>query len=93
MDLLFTNYLQLPKRLVVWCCLLVFVLAVPVNAEKIRIAIKVQGTQQEQKVDYFSQLLVMALEASKAENEMIEIIYSSRDYSQRKIMLNQYPLC
>ncbi len=83
MNLLFINYPQLLKRLVVGCCLLVL-LAAPVNAEKIRIAIKVQATKQEQQADYFSQLLVMALETSKAENEIMEIIYSPRDYSQAR---------
>jgi hypothetical protein len=84
MALSFVNYWRIHGRLAVGCCLLVFLLAVPANAEPIRIMVKVQGTQQEQQNGYFSNLLVMALEASKADNEIIEIIYSPRDYSQAR---------
>lgn len=53
-------------------------------AEQIRIPVKVQGTQLEQPSDYFTTLLTMALNASKAENEVIDIIFSERDYAQAR---------
>lgn len=84
----FFDYQQLPPRapLSHWCLVLVatFVLAAPVRAEQIRIPVKVQGTGLEQPSDYFTTLLVMALEASKAHNEEIDIIFSPRDYSQAR---------
>jgi Bacterial extracellular solute-binding proteins, family 3 len=84
MALSFVNCWRLHGRLAVGCCLLIFLLAVAAKAEQVRIAVKVQGIQQEQQDGYFSNLLMMALEASKADNEIIEIIYSSRDYSQAR---------
>lgn len=62
----------------------IIVFAVPVGAEQIRIPVKVQSTALEQPSDYFTTLLVMALEASKADNEEIDIIFSPRDYSQAR---------
>jgi hypothetical protein len=56
----------------------------PIRAEQIRIPVKVQSTQLEQPSDYFTTLLVMALEASKADNEVIDIIFSPRDYAQAR---------
>jgi Bacterial extracellular solute-binding proteins, family 3 len=84
MALSFLNSWRLHGRLVVGCCSLIFLLAVPAKADEVRIAVKVQGTQQGQQDGYFSNLLMMALEASKADNEIIEIIYSSHDYSQAR---------
>lgn len=66
---------------------LVSILLIPAafaTSGKIRISVKVQGTALEQPSDYFTTLLVMALEASKAENEEIDIIFSPRDYSQAR---------
>jgi hypothetical protein len=57
---------------------------VPAAAEPIHIPVKVQSTQLEQPSDYFTTLLTMALEASKAENEVIDIIFSPRDYAQAR---------
>lgn len=51
---------------------------------KIHVPIRVQGTKLEEPVDYFTELLVMALNASKAENEVIDIVFSERDYSQAR---------
>ncbi|HTF95361.1 MAG TPA: hypothetical protein VL995_04445 [Cellvibrio sp.] len=51
---------------------------------KIHIPVRVQGTALEQPADYFTTLLLMALNASKAENEVIDIIFSERDYSQAR---------
>ena len=61
-----------------------FALTASVRAEQIRIPVKVQSTQLEQPSDYFTTLLLMALEASKARNEEIDIIFSPRDYSQAR---------
>jgi hypothetical protein len=67
-------------------CLVVamLLLVAPIRAEQIRIPVKVQSTQLEQPSDYFTTLLVMALEASKADNEVIDIIFSPRDYAQAR---------
>lgn len=51
---------------------------------KIHIPVQVQGTRLEQPDDYFATLLTLALEASKAENEVIDIVFSERDYSQAR---------
>ena len=51
---------------------------------KIHIPVRVQGTKLEEPVDYFTELLIMALNASKAENEVIDIVFSDRDYSQAR---------
>lgn len=59
-------------------------LVAPIRAEQIRIPVKVQSTQLEQPSDYFTTLLVMALDASKADNEVIDIIFSPRDYAQAR---------
>jgi len=69
-----------------WCLVLVAtqLLMAPVRAEQIRIPVKVQSTALEQPSDYFTTLLVMALEASKADNEVIDIIFSPRDYAQAR---------
>ena len=55
-----------------------------VRAEQIHIPVKVQATALEQPSDYFTTLLVMALEASKADNETIDIVFSPHDYSQAR---------
>lgn len=69
-----------------WCLALVAtqLLMAPACAEQIRIPVKVQSTALEQPSDYFTTLLVMALEASKADNEAIDIIFSPRDYAQAR---------
>lgn len=54
------------------------------KAEQIRVPIKVPNVPQEQSTDYFLSLLKMALEASKADNEIIDLIHSSRDHSQAR---------
>lgn len=51
---------------------------------KVHIEIQVQATELEQPVDYFTSLLVLALNASKADNEVIDIEFSERDYSQAR---------
>lgn len=84
MDLKLIHNWQLQGWFNLLCWLLVFWIALPIKAEQVRISIKVQGTQKEQQHDYFSNLLVKALEASKADNEIIDIIYSPRDYSQAR---------
>jgi hypothetical protein len=67
------------------CLVVAMLLSVaPIRAEQIRIPVKVQSTQLEQPSDYFTTLLVMALEASKADNEVIDIIFSPRDYAQAR---------
>lgn len=84
----FFDYRRLPPPapLFHWCLALaaILILAMPVRAEHIRIPVKVQSTQLEQPSDYFTTLLVMALEASKADDEEIDIIFSPRDYSQAR---------
>ncbi len=52
--------------------------------DKIHIAIQVQATQLEEPADYFTSLLLLALNASKADNEVIDIEFSERDYSQAR---------
>ena len=76
----------LRTRLPLWCLALTAMQlwAAHVSAEQIRIPVKVQSTQLEQPSDYFTTLLVMALEASKADNEVIDIIFSPRDYAQAR---------
>lgn len=59
-------------------------LSVLVKAEQIHIPVKVQATALEQPSDYFTTLLVMALETSKADNETIDIVFSPHDYSQAR---------
>lgn len=66
-------------------CLLLFLLA-PVQAEQITIPVKVQSTEIDQQNTYFLKLLVMALEASRLENEKIDIIFSPQDYSQARFI-------
>lgn len=83
MDLWFINFRRFHGRLILGCWLVLFLLT-PVKADSIQISIKVQSTQRNHQTDYFSNLLIMALEASKADNEIIEIIYSPRDYSQAR---------
>lgn len=60
------------------------VLVAAATAEPVHIPVRVQSTQLEQPSDYFTTLLTMALEASKAENEIIDIIFSPRDYAQAR---------
>ena len=60
------------------------VLATPGETEKIHIPVRVQGTKLEEPADYFTTLLLMALNASKADNEIIDIVFSERDYSQAR---------
>src|SRR5690606_31612047 len=71
-----------------YCCLLLSLslslLVTAAWAEQIRIPVKVQSTGLEQPSDYFTTLLVMALEASKTDNEAIDIIFSPREYSQAR---------
>lgn len=75
------RHVRLPR-----CCavLVAMLLLAPASAEQIRIPVKVQATALEQPSDYFTTLLVMALEASKADNEEIDIIFSPRDYAQAR---------
>lgn len=54
------------------------------DGEKIHIPVVVQGTKLEEPVDYFTTLLIMALNASKADNEVIDIVFSERDYAQAR---------
>lgn len=76
----------LRTRLPLWCSVfaVMSVLAPFAQAEQIRIPVKVQSTALEQPSDYFTTLLVMALDASKADNEVIDIVFSPRDYSQAR---------
>lgn len=52
--------------------------------DKVHISVQVQGTGLEEPADYFSTLLLMALNASKADNEIIDIQFSERDYAQAR---------
>ncbi|WP_193747529.1 substrate-binding periplasmic protein [Cellvibrio sp. OA-2007] len=72
----------MPLRCVVFAFILL--LATLAKAEQVHIPVKVQGTALEQPSDYFTTLLVMALNASKADNEVIDIVFSPRDYSQAR---------
>lgn len=54
------------------------------ESDKVHIPVRVQATQLEQPTDYFTTLLAMALNASKADNEVIDIVFSERDYSQAR---------
>jgi hypothetical protein len=74
--------IRLPRCCAVLVAMLL--LPAPASAEQIRIPVKVQATALEQPSDYFTSLLVMALEASKADNEEIDIIFSPRDYAQAR---------
>lgn len=81
----------LPGLGVFWRLLPVLVLmplltwgASPEEAQKIHISVQVQGTKLEEPADYFTTLLFMALNASKADNEIIDIVFSARDYSQAR---------
>jgi hypothetical protein len=80
-----------------WCMWLLFIISVPVlggiassrtfaaeDEGKVHIPIHVQGTKLEEPADYFTSLLILALEASKAENEVIDIVFSERDFSQAR---------
>lgn len=51
---------------------------------EIHIPVVVQATKLEEPADYFTTLLLMALNASKADNEVIDIIFSERDYAQAR---------
>ena len=57
---------------------------IPAYAEQTRVSVKVQGTKLEEPSDYFTTLLIMALNASKADNEVIDIVFSERDYAQAR---------
>lgn len=70
-------------------CIMNLILGVTVWAqqpadEKIHIPVRVQATKLEEPADYFTTLLLMALNASKANNEVIDIVFSERDYSQAR---------
>ncbi len=80
------RFFALRPRVSLWCILFAFISpsAALANAEQVRIPVKVQGTALEQPSDYFTTLLVMALNASKADNEVIDIVFSQRDYSQAR---------
>lgn len=83
---------RLRSVLIYWCAasFVLLVLVIPVSAEPIRIPVKVQSTELEQPSDYFTTLLAMALNASKADNEEIDIIFSPRAYPQaRRIKMLQ----
>lgn len=83
---------RLRTVLIYWCAVsfVLLVLVIPVSAEPIRIPVKVQSTELEQPSDYFTTLLAMALNASKADNEEIDIIFSPRAYPQaRRIRMLQ----
>jgi hypothetical protein len=73
-------------RASLWCIVFAFIslLAALATAEQVRIPVKVQGTALEQPSDYFTTLLVMALNASKTDDEVIDIVFSPRDYSQAR---------
>lgn len=73
-------------RLSLWCPVFIVLslLSAFAKAEQIRIPVKVQATAMEHPSDYFTTLLVMALEASKADNETIDIVFSPHDYSQAR---------
>jgi hypothetical protein len=58
--------------------------AAQAEEQKIHIPVRVQGTQLEEPADYFTTLLLMALNASKADNEVIDIVFSDQDYSQAR---------
>lgn len=66
------------------CLALGLTWGVPIGAETIRIPVKVQSLEFEQPSDYFTTLLLMALEASKADNEAIDLIFSPREYTQAR---------
>ena len=51
---------------------------------KIHIPVHVQSSRLEEPADYFTNLLILALEASKAENEVIDIVFSEHEYSQAR---------
>lgn len=51
---------------------------------EIHIPVMVQATKLEEPADYFTTLLLMALNASKADNEVIDIVFSERDYAQAR---------
>lgn len=59
-------------------------IAIFAKAEPVQIPVKVQATALEQPSDYFITLLQMALNASKADNEVIKIEFSVHDYSQAR---------
>lgn len=86
MELFYCRHWLVRSGIVHWCVavLLSAGWSVSVCAEQIRVPVKVQGTQLEQPSDYFTTLLTMALNASKAENEEVDIIFSERDYSQAR---------
>lgn len=77
---------QLSLRLVYWCLLAAPLVAWHVRADdgKIHIPVHVQATQLEEPADYFTTLLLMALNASKADGEVIDIIFAPHDYSQAR---------
>lgn len=79
---LFVLRARMPLRCVAFACILLLVTLA--KAEQVHIPVKVQGTALEQPSDYFTTLLVMALNASKADNEVIDIVFSPRDYSQAR---------
>jgi hypothetical protein len=54
------------------------------TAAPLHINVRVQATELEQPQDYFSTLLRMALEASKAPNEVIDLSFSPREQSQAR---------
>lgn len=75
---------HLCTALIYWCLapVALWALTIPVKAEPIRVPVKVQTTELERPSDYFTTLLLMALNASKADNEEIDIIFSPRNYPQ-----------
>jgi hypothetical protein len=72
------------RRYLAASCWLLLIFSFIAKAEQVHIQVNIQGTKQGEGIDYFSSLLVMALNASKAENELIDIVYSPRDYSQAR---------
>jgi hypothetical protein len=59
-------------------------LAMAAKAEQTIIPIEVQGSQHDSQYSYFLDLLKMALETSKAKNEVFEVKYNVRNNSQAR---------
>lgn len=74
----------LPGGLACALCMCIGDWVVAADNGKVHVAIQVQATQLEQPADYFTSLLLLALNASKADNEVIDIEFSERDYSQAR---------
>lgn len=79
-----TFVIQLIKPNLCWCIFALCLGSWPAAAQKQVVVIDLQAVAYEQPQDYFVSLLQLALEASRAPDEEIQLRFAKRDFSQAR---------